>query len=275
MTSSRLFQTRLLLAADLRKLGIRSGDTVMVHAAMSRVGRLLNGPDALIQALMDAVGPAGTLLAYTDWDARYDEFLDEQGRVPKQWREHVPPFDPKASRAIRDNGVFPEFLRTTPGARRSGNPAASVAALGGKAEWITADHALDYGYGSNSPLARLIALQGKVLMVGAPLDTMTLLHHAEHLARIPGKLIRHYEVPFLTASGIEWRMVEEFDTASPVSPALDESYFKAIVEEFLDLGQGIRGVVGEAACVLVDAEAITGFAVNWLEARLPYEQSET
>lgn len=54
----------------------------MVHASMSRVGRLLNGPDALIGAPLDAVGPSGTLLAYTDWDGAYDELLDEDGRVP-------------------------------------------------------------------------------------------------------------------------------------------------------------------------------------------------
>ena len=45
----------------------------MVHAAMRTVGRLLNGPDpligALIGALLDAVGPRGTILAYTDWEA--------------------------------------------------------------------------------------------------------------------------------------------------------------------------------------------------------------
>ena len=195
------FHTRWSLREDLQRLGLLRGDAVMVHAAMSVVGRLLNGPDALILALLDAVGPDGTVLAYTDWDACYDELLDEHGRVPASWREHIPPFDARSSRAIRDNGVFPEFLRTTSGARRSGNPGASVAAIGSKADWITADHPLDYGYGDGSPFAKLVAIRGKVLMVGAPLHSMTLLHHAEHLARIPGKRIRRYEVPLATVAG--------------------------------------------------------------------------
>ncbi len=92
----------------------------MAHAALSRVGRMLNGPDALIGALVDAVSPEGTVLAYTDWDARYDELLEPDGRVPETWRAHVPPFDVAASRAARVNGALPEFLRTWPGARRSG-----------------------------------------------------------------------------------------------------------------------------------------------------------
>ena len=59
------------------------------------------------------------------------------------------------------------MLRTTPGARRSGNPGASMAALGGRAEWFTADHALDYGYGPQSPLGKLVEADGKTLMLGA------------------------------------------------------------------------------------------------------------
>ena len=42
---------------------------------------------------------------------------------------------------------------------------------------------------------------------------MTLLHHAEHLADMPGKRVIRYEVPFAAGGGVEWRMCEEFDTA--------------------------------------------------------------
>ncbi|NNG05195.1 MAG: aminoglycoside 3-N-acetyltransferase [Inquilinus sp.] len=264
------FQTRAALAADLRRLGLGPGDMVMVHAAVSRVGRLLNGPDALIGALLDATAPGGTVLAYTDWDARYDELLDSDGRVPAEWRDHIPPFDAAASRAARENGVLAEFLRTWPGARRSGNPGASVAATGARADWITAHHPLNYGYGfgEGSPLEKLVAAGGKVLMIGAPLDTMTLLHHAEHLARVSNKRIRRIEIPFATASGTRWRMAEEFETAVPVAPGLDDDYFASVVGDFLATGQGEQGAVGDAPSTLVDAAAITAFAVGWLENRL-------
>ncbi|RUT30082.1 aminoglycoside 3-N-acetyltransferase [Arsenicitalea aurantiaca] len=261
------FVTRARLADDLSVLGVGAGDLVMVHAAMSRVGRLLNGPDALIGALRDVLGPAGTLMAYADWDTRHDALLDEDGRVPAAWRQHVPAFDPLSSRATRDNGVLPEFLRTTPGAVRSGNPGASMVALGARASWLTEGHALDYGYGPASPLGKLVAAGGKVLMVGCPLDTMTLLHHAEHLARIPGKRIKRVEVPFATPDGVVWRMVEEFDTSDPVVDGLADDYFAEIVRRFLATGAGRQGPVGEAPSVLVEAAPIVAFAVDWLETR--------
>lgn len=267
MSAPPAFHTQASLREDLRRLGISAGDMVMVHAAMLRVGRLLGGPDAFIAALRDAVGESGTLLAYTDWDGAYDDLLDPDGRVPPQWREHVPPFDALTSRAIRDNGILAEFIRTTPGARRSANPGASVAALGARADWVCADHPLDYGYGAGSPLAKLVEAGGKVLMAGAPLDTMTLLHHAEHLARIPGKRVRRYEVPLASVPGALWRMVEEFDTSVAVVPGLADDYFIEVVEGFLAAGQGLRGEIGEAPALLVEAKPICSFAVAWLEQR--------
>lgn len=259
------FHTRESLRDDLARLGVAPGDMVMVHAAMRRVGRMLHGPDALIGALRDAVGRAGTVVAYTDWDGAHDALLDDQGRVPAAWRDRIPGFDPLTSRAIRDNGILAEFIRTTPGALRSGNPGASVAAIGARAGWLTADHPMDYGYGERSPLAKLVEAGGKVLMVGAPLDTMTLLHHAEHLARIPGKRRKRYEVPLATPGGTVWRMTEEFDTSDPVVDGLAEDYFAQVVEDYLAGGQGMRGTVGDAPSVLVDAAGICDFGCAWLE----------
>lgn len=264
--------TRADVTRDARALGIGPGDVVMVHAAVSAVGPLLNGPDAVIGGLLDAVSPGGTLLAYTDWDARHDELVDESGRVPDAWRRHVPPFDPRTSRSIRDHGVLPEFLRTWPEAVRSGNPGASVAALGAEARRFTDDHPLDYGYGTDSPLARLVEARGKVLMLGAPWDTMTLVHHAEHLADVPDKRVVRFETPFATASGTEWRTQEEFDTCDPVVEGLAPDFIGRVVADFVQaedsVGHRAEGLVGAAPSLLVDAAPMCRFAVRWLEARV-------
>jgi aminoglycoside 3-N-acetyltransferase len=116
------FLTAADLAADLARLGVVQGDMVMVHAAMGRVGDLIGGPDTLIDALLAVVGREGTLIGYTDWNARYEDLLDADGRVPDAWRPHIPPFDPLSSRAIRDNGTFQEFLRTRWGRGRTRSP---------------------------------------------------------------------------------------------------------------------------------------------------------
>ena len=254
--------TRAALAEHLTALGVTSGDAVLVHAGLRSVGPVVGGPDALIGALRDAVGPDGTILAYCDWQ------LDEAAADPAL-REQVPAFDAAASRSIRDNGAFPELLRTTPGACRSASPGASCAALGARAEWFVADHALDYGYGPQSPFGKLVAAGGKTLMLGAPSDTMTLLHHAEHLADIPGKRVLRYESPILVDGQVAWRWFVEFDNRMQGVEGLADDYFEEVVEDFLATGQGRRGLVGHAPSVLVDAPAVVAFAVDWLERRFP------
>jgi aminoglycoside 3-N-acetyltransferase len=149
--------------------------------------------------------------------------------------------------------------------------------LGGRAQWFTADHALDYGYGPRSPLGKLVEANGKTMLIGAPLDTKTLLHHAEHLAQIPGKRIRRYEAPMLIGGEIVWRWFEEFDTSDPVVEGLQDDYFEDVVENFFASGQGKRGLIGHAPSVLVEAGAIVRFAVDWLERRFaasPYQSGE-
>ncbi len=257
------YWTAAAIADDLRALGLRSGDAVMVHASLRSLGAVLGGADGVIAALRGIIGENGTLLAYTSWDEQHEDALDGEGRLPDAVKPHVPAFDPHSSRACRDHGWLAEAIRTTPGARRSGNPGASVAALGARADWFAADHPMDYGYGRKSPFDRLVQSGGSVLMLGAPLDAMSLLHHAEHRADIPGKHVRRFEAPI----GGQWQMIEEFDTADPVVDGLKDDYFADIVREFLATGQGRQGQVGNASCVLVPAAAITRFAVEWLETR--------
>ncbi|WP_095597841.1 aminoglycoside 3-N-acetyltransferase [Pseudomonas sp. PIC25] len=259
------FWTRRELLDHLANLGVRAGDDLMVHAGMRSVGPLIDGPNTLIGALLDAIGPSGTLLCYTNWDQQYEDALDEDGRLDPALKPDIPPFDPCLSRASRDHGIIAEFIRTWPGALRSGNPGASVAAIGVHAEWYTREHPLDYGYGEGSPFARLVEAGGKVLMVGAPLDTLSLLHHAEHLADIPGKRIVRMEVPLLIDGRTEWRLLEEFDTCDPVIDGLPDDYFGDVVRTFLDAGQGSQGRIGNAESVLVSARPMRDFAIRWLE----------
>jgi aminoglycoside 3-N-acetyltransferase len=167
----------------------------MVHASVRNVGPVTGGVNVIIQSLLDAIGPAGTLVAYVDFEPFYDEEDEETD---------IPVFDKRIARAARDHGILHEAIRTWPGALRSDHPDAGVVAIGGRAEWIVADHPFQYGYGDGSPFDKVLQENGRVLMLGAPLDTITLLHYAEHHARIPDKRIRRYRRTMPGADGPEW-----------------------------------------------------------------------
>jgi len=246
------------LKADLTALGLHEGDLVMVHASMRSVGSIVGGANTLIQALLDSISPRGTLCAYLDFEPFYDD-SDEP--------ESIPVFDKRTARAARDHGIVHEVLRTWPGTVRSDHPDAGVGAVGRLAEWLTAEHPFQYGYGPGSPLAKVVEARGRVLMVGAPLDTITLLHYAEHLAQIPDKRIVRYRRKMIVPPDPEprWIEFEEFDTRQPVNAKLPEDCFEQIGRAALAAGLKTTGQLGAATAHLLDGPALVEFGVRWLE----------
>jgi aminoglycoside 3-N-acetyltransferase len=184
----------------------------------------------------------------------------------RAYLEEMPAFDPATSRADhRSMGILTEYIRTRPGARRSGHPEGSFAAVGRLADWITANHPLRYGYGAGSPLAKLCKAGGKVLMLGAPLSTITLLHYAENLAGVPDKRIVRYRLPVLRDSQRVWIDIEEYNTDIGIVDWQGEDYFGLIGAEYLASGKGSAGDVGAAQSYLFDAADLVQFGMKWME----------
>ena len=142
-----------------------------------------------------------------------------------------------------------------------------MAAVGARAEWITADHPLQFGYGSGSPLAKLCEIGGKVLLLGPLFDSLTILHHAEHIANVPNKKIERYRWPMLREGKREWVEFEQFNTHGEIVDWPEGNYFQCIPDEYLALGRCRTGKVGAADSYLFDAKDLTDFAVKWLEEK--------
>ncbi|MDY6947301.1 MAG: AAC(3) family N-acetyltransferase, partial [Pseudomonadota bacterium] len=54
--------SRAEVASQLRRLGVRRGGVLLVHASFRAVRPIERGPLGLIEALRDALGPEGTLV---------------------------------------------------------------------------------------------------------------------------------------------------------------------------------------------------------------------
>jgi aminoglycoside 3-N-acetyltransferase len=255
--SKLLSASRSTLTADLIGLGITLGDVVMVHGSLRQIGPIVGGVNVLLDALFDCVGKQGTLVAYIDFEPFYEE------HDPK-----IPVFDKHSARARRDHGILHEALRIWPGTQRSDHPDASVIANGRLADWLVSEHPFQYGYGPGTPFERVLLANGKVAMLGAPLDTITLLHHAEHLAEIPDKRMRRYRRLMPTPQGARWIDFEEFDTSDPVHSSLPELAFQQIAEDYLASGKGRLGRVGRATSYCFDAQDLVFFGKQWIEKRV-------
>ncbi len=260
--------TRSRLVADLRRLGLRAGDCVMVHASMRSLGWVVGGSQTVVGALLECVGEAGTICAQASWE---DIPFGHAG-WPARWRDayeaELPGFDPACSAAAPYEGRIAERVRTWPGACRSANPATGIAAVGRRAPALTTSHRLDDGFGARTPYARIVEAGGAVLLLGAPLHSISLLHHAEAIARAP-KRWTTYRLPIRHRDAARWMAIREIDVWAGVFPydAGDAAPLGTIAADALAAGVGRAGPVGEASCQLFGAADLTAFAVAWLERR--------
>jgi aminoglycoside 3-N-acetyltransferase len=260
--------TKSSLVSDLESLGLGAGDTVMFHVSVKSIGWVVGGPDVVIHALLDVLGPSGTLMMYIKSEDPLDGFEHWPEDRRQAYLDHCPPFDPYRTRAYRKWSILTEYLRTWPGVRCSNHPEARIAALGKKADWITKKHPLQYGYGINSPLERLCEANGRILLLGAPLTTLTILHHAEHIAAVPGKRTERFSWPMVVSGKRKWIEIEQYDTSEGIVDWEGGDYFTRIATEYMKLGAHGVGRVGSAESLLFSAGDLTTFAVSWMERNL-------
>lgn len=210
----------------LLALGLQPGAIVVVHSSLSSLGPVCGGANAVIDALVETLGPDGTLLMPTH-PAR-------DGRT----------FDPDTIPS--DMGVISETFRLRPGVLRSRHPYHPVAGYGARAEEILSDHEQSAAPdGPETPYGRLITLGGKVLHVGCDLDTMTLLHTVEAELDLP--YLRELEMEYVAEDGeIRSMTIRRCPGGHRGGVLKFDRLFRAE-------GAMAVGTVGPAVCRLIDA----------------------
>jgi aminoglycoside 3-N-acetyltransferase len=264
---------RTQLGAQLRRLGVREGAIAMVHTRMSALGWVIGGSETVVRAVLDVLGPRGTLMAYASWAEHVYHAEDWPAEHRHAYLAEPPVFDVATAEVDPDYGRIPERVRTWPGARRTAHPQAGVVAVGARAAWLCASQPDNDAYGAHSPFATLVEAEGQILMLGAPLDTITLLHHAEAIACCPRKRRVTSEVLVAQDGGVVNRTYTDIDTSEPGALPYeelghDEDELAVIGRAAVAAGAGVRGRVGQADCHIFDAAPLTRFAVGWLEERL-------
>ena len=255
--------TAASLGADLRALGLSAGDTVLVHSSARSLGFVVGGAQAVVQALLDVLGPDGTLVVPAHTPDNCDPAGWSNPPVPQAWwpaiREQAPGFD-RARTPSRWIGVIAETVRTWPGAVRSDHPQVSFAALGRRAAEVTDGHQLDDALGERSPLGAIYRLDGKVLLLGCDHDSNTSLHLAEWRQQSPPRGVIGASVrrPDGTSEWISWMDVLENSD--------DFEWIGAAFESAVGLS---AGRVGDAAARLMPQRALVDFATVWMAAHRP------
>ncbi len=223
-----------ILTAGFREF-LLPGDSLIVHSSLRSVGWVEGGPDAVIDAMLEAIGPAGNLMLPA---FNYTRPLPD------------PCYDP-AETPCR-TGIIPETGRKRGDALRSLSPTHSVAVIGPRAEELTAGHLETRTFGVDSPLDRLIDLSGRILMLGVGQTSNSALHVAEEHAQRPKAPWEDGELPLVKIRMPNGEMIDhQIDT----SPSCSAGFGAA--EPVLRTAGAIKDVqVGNAKCQLVDGKLL-------------------
>ncbi|WP_051969954.1 aminoglycoside N(3)-acetyltransferase [Kitasatospora azatica] len=256
------------LTAQLRGLGVGPGTGVLlVHAALRSLGPVVGASAGVLAALRAALGPDGTLVAYTATpENSATSRLHQQataGFSPVERAAYLaamPPFDPLRTPCSPTVGRLSEELRCTPGAVRSTHPQTSFAALGPRARPLLAQHPYHSHLGEESPLGALYRAGASVLMLGAPLTTCTAFHLAEY--RIPSPPQKRYGA---VVRGRGWVGFDGVD--------LDDRHFARMLETIRPRLRARCGRIGGAEALLMPLRPAVDAATEWLRAELTPDET--
>lgn len=174
-----------ILIDDLRSLGVRSGDCVMLHSSLSNLGSVEGGAETVVEAFLEAMGPEGTLVTPAFTPGAWVEHLAmpdcrtccPQDFCPSSWPSH--------------EGAIPNAALRRPGRLRSCHPTHSWVANGARAAELLRDHRhASTPCGRGNPFEKLVELDGCIVILGVGVNTITLWHYFEDILQVP--YLGHY-----------------------------------------------------------------------------------
>ena len=233
----------------------------MVHSSLRQVGWTVGGPVTVIRALLDVLGPDGTLVMPAESPQMSDPAGWDDDRVRPEWydaiREHLPVFDPLTTPTTM--GAIAEAFRTYPATRRSNHPLVSVCANGRHAEEITAEHSMEFCEGRGTPFEKLYVLGASTLLLGVGFNRCTSLHYAESL--VPGRRTSVSRFPVIEEGKRVW--VEKPDMASDGG-----IHFPEVGNRFVETGRLRAGRIGSARSMLFSTRELVDFAEGYFRETL-------
>lgn len=257
-------ERKIVLKGDLKKgfqrLGLTEGDQVIVHTSLSSLGFVCGGAQIVIEAILDTVKESGTVMMPTQSWKNLDPVTGVHWEEPKEWwqiiRDHWPAYD-KDITPTNTMGAIAEMFRTWPGVKRSSHPARSFAAKGDKAEYLLKDHDLADIFGETSPIGKLYALDGKVLLVGVGYDKNTSLHLADVRANYPSKRYTKESSAMMVSGKRQWVSYETL--------CVDGEDFEQIGIDFETSVSVSQIKIGNAVVKCMKQRELVDFAVQWIE----------
>ena len=229
------------LIQDLRKIGLKKGDHLAVTLSFKSIGYVVGGPEAFIDALLEVVGPEGTIMMNTftlDFNIcniSSDYIFDIEKTMPY-------------------TGLVPRTLIKREVSIRSRHPTTSVVCIGKMSKYLTDGH----NENSNPflPYEKLAEIGGKYLAIGIGNRLVGIRHEAQRRAGL-------FVVPVFR--GVYFRnslgQIKLFIHLGV--PCIKK--LPVLVPKLESLGTIKRGKIGMASAIIASADKLINLMTSMLK----------
>ena len=105
--------TKEFLVDKFSQLGIKQGDTLLVHASLSSLGYVVGGAETLFLTLRDVIGEQGTIVVPSQTVEISDPACWKYPPVPEEWYDVIRDAMPAYSKDLsysKAMGAFSQFI---------------------------------------------------------------------------------------------------------------------------------------------------------------------
>lgn len=236
--------TQSQIIEQLKEIGLKSGEVVMLHSSLSKMGYVEGGAQTVIDSILKVIGDEGTLVmpAFPAIGFNYDYLMTN------------PVFD--ILNTPSKMGIITEVFRNMKQVKRSLHPTDSVCALGKQADYLIKDHYNQLTpYNQNSPFYRLCELKAKIILIGVDLNSLTNFHTLEDA-------VPDFEYPVYHQTLFDTHLIDENGKTLVMKTKVHNPVFSKkrkcndFIKPFTDAGFMTSFKIGLANCYCIEADKL-------------------
>jgi aminoglycoside 3-N-acetyltransferase len=186
----------------LNAVGIRKGDGLLIHSAVHFLGQPAGGIAMYYETISAVLEPDGTI-AVPAFNFDFARGVN---------------FDPQETPS-KGMGVFSEYIRQLPETRRTPHPMQSLAVIGRYADDLAQRDTLS-AFDLGSPFQRMLELDFKLLLLGADVQSVSILHYSEQKAAVPYRYWKEFEGSVRTSDSWQKRTYRLFARDLDLDPKI-------------------------------------------------------
>ena len=207
------------LLSGFQKIPLTPSRTIMVHSSYKSLGGVEGGAETIIDALLDFVGPDGTILFPTfnfhEWTERH--YFD-------------------ISETLSKMGIISEVARQREDALRTPHPIFSFTALGKeKDSFAKCDDVR--AYGDNSVFGLFHRMNGVIISIGLHWNsTFSMHHYVEYHTGCDYRRTKHFSGIYVDSNGepsvktYTMHVRKDFDIITDIEKGMDDLFNMGVIK---------------------------------------------